>query len=300
MAEATLTAETEVTPPNDEVLEAPNPAPEADAPPADPEIESPYADDDILKELGLSDAADGNGDGAGTASDGRVPSEYEGLSPEEIERKVEEKAQAKATQTQTAAARQNYVEGLRRYVANAVTEADRQADANGGVLDRDWVKTNLNRIKGDYDQLIEYDTAVARQAGATQVANLYGQASVQLLGQDGANALFKANHQDPVSYMEGFALAYAKKHGYVEPKEVKAREVAAGIKGFRNAEAKHDAALKGRGMSLKDITGNGGSDLPPIRGGTNNKPDAVLANPNASREERDAAFEAKHGFRPGV
>ncbi len=252
MAEATLTPPTEQQPPNDEVLETPNPAPEAAPPAEDTEdaFVSPFSDDEILKEAGLVDAADGAGDGAGATPDGRMPSEYEGKSAEEIERIVEAKAAAKANAHVSNQQTQQYYAGVRSYLENVVKEIDKRADANNGFVDREWAKETFNTVKGDIDILRNYDVNQAAQQAAAQAAanerRGIGQAVVQTIGQKHADELFKTQINDPKVLLESFGETFAKAKGYVPADKVKE----AANKGFRTAEAKYVAILKEHGISV--------------------------------------------------
>ena len=217
MAEVALAETTEQTPPNDEVLETPNPAPEATPPAEDTEdaFVSPFSDDEILKEAGLVGDADGTGDGAGAASDGRMPSEYEGKSAQEIEQLVLTKAKQIAEADKAVTQTTQYYEGLRKYVTDAVKEADRLADLSGsGVLDREWVKNTLNAVKGDYEILKDYDVNMATQ-NASQLAaqaerQAIGTAVGAVLGPKLTGELFKTPINDPKVLLENFGEFYAK------------------------------------------------------------------------------------------
>ena len=289
MAETTLVQETEVTPPNDEVLETPNPAPEAAPPAEDTEdaFQSPYSDDDILKEAGLVGDADGAGDGAGASADGRVSSEYEGKSAEEIERLVDAKAEAKATARVTNQQTQNYYAGVRKYLEDAVKEIDKRADQNMGQVDREWVKEVFTTAKGDFDILRNYDVQVAQQTAAAQAAQVerraIGQAVVATLGQKHADELFKAEINDPKVLLQSFGEQYAKAKGYVPADKVKE----ATNKGFRTAEAKYKKVLEEHGITVAGT----GPDTPGPRGGGTGNAVSSIAQYNAATMEQRATWD---------
>lgn len=264
VTEALPEQQTETTPPNDESLAVPNPTPENASPPADQQDESPAGD--ILAELGLGQAEDSKGDGAGASPDGKAPSEFEGLTPEQIEAKVADKLAAKNRANQSVQERVNYINGIKAYVKDSTSAVDRLADEKGwSVEERKAVKDRLNAIVGDFDQILDYDTRNAKTEGAQYVANLYAKGTVETLGKEAAETLFKAGHQDPQSYLEGYGEAYTKNKGYLSPAAVKKdylsrKEVAETLEAL-------ETAANQKGWSVKALKGESkNNNLSPARG----------------------------------
>lgn len=266
MAEATLQAETEVTPPNDDALLTPDSTTES-APPADNQEENVF--DAILEGLGDDDAETVADNGTGAPADGKVPP-AQTLTPEEAREQGRRERDAELASQQTSAERQRYLDGLNNVVQDVPLKLTALAERYGmSPADVTELYTQFNRLNGAYKPLYEHSLeqatpqvkAQAYQEAEASVSKHLLDAVAEDLG-DNAHKAITGEIGKSIKTWPDMAKAIAKqaRTGFVPKEEV--------TKAQKRVLEKIDTALKGRGMSLKDITGNGGSDLPPIRGGT--------------------------------
>lgn len=296
MAEAVLAPETEVTPPEDVA----NPTPEVttEAAPEGVNQEDTSFIDNILSGIDSESVATAD-DGKGVTTDGSAPAGTENLTPEQAKEQGRREKEQEIASERTSLERQNYINGLNFVVKDVPDKltalAERYSMSPADVTE---MFSQFNRLNGALRPLYDHATEQARpqiyqQAGQEmerEVARLQNLAIKEALGDAALKALSNESIKTWEDWTKGI-VAEARK-GYVPSSDYTSK------KSVKDLLSKYDTALKERGLSLADITGNGGTDLPPPQGGGRSKPDEVLANPNASREERNAAFERKHGFRP--
>lgn len=269
MAEATLAPETEVqTPPNDDALLTPDSTAE-DTPPADNQEEDSSHIDALLEELSKDDAATAGDDGKAATADGLVPAPEKALTPEEIREQTRKELEAESEAKRNADNLRSYREGVARSFQNVEAELSAKAKEWGlGVDEIDWLRQRFQNHNGHWKVL--YDAAIeqaspqietrAYQRAEAEVSKHLLDAIAEDLGEGAQKALVGEIGKSIKTWPDmAKAIAKEARKGYVAKDEV--------TKAQRRLAEKIDAALKGRGMSLKDITGNGGSDLPPVRGG---------------------------------
>lgn len=268
MAEATLAPETEVTPPNDDALLTPDSTAE-DTPPADNQEEDSSHIDALLEELGKDDAATAGDDGKAATADGLVPAPEQKLTPEEAKEEGRREKEAEIEARRVSEERKRYLDGM-AFVVGDVPEKLKQFVKDYGldVDAADRLTKEFNRLNGAIRPLFEHALEQQRpqiesqayQRAEAEVSKHLLDAIAEDLGEGAQKALVGEIGKSIKTWPDmAKAIAKEARKGYVAKDEV--------TKAQRRLAEKIDTALKGRGMSLKDITGNGGSDLPPVRGG---------------------------------
>lgn len=267
MAEAILAPETEVTPPNDDALLTPDSTTES-APPADNQEEDTSHIDAFLEGLGSDDAAQVGDDGKAATPDGTVPAP-QNLTPEEAREQGRREKEAELETQRTSQERQRYIEGLNFVVQDVPAKLTALAVKYGfDPADTTELMNQLNRFNGAYKPLYEHAvqqaTPQVRQQAYQEAEASVSQHLLAAVTEDLGDAAGKAITGEigkSIKTWPDMAKAIAKeaRKGFVPQADL--------TKAQRKVLDKIDTALKGRGMSLRDITGNGGSDLPPIRGG---------------------------------
>lgn len=280
------------------------PASTPEAPESIPEPTTPAVEEDtsgidaIVSSLDVEPAT-AETTGSTASSDGTPDALLKDLTPEQIEERGAQRERERLQQASTAAERQRRLDGMNNAlpaikgrVKDALAAEGLQADTVLSILGMfdELHGTHLGLRQFDLEQ---YRPQIVTEAGAEmqrQVAGLMYQAIKEDLGEPALKGVQGENVKTWADLTK--AIAKEARKGYVPASDYTSK------KSVKDLLSKYDTALKERGLSLADITGNGGTDLPPPQGGGRSKPDEVLANPNASREERNAAFERKHGFRP--
>lgn len=284
MAEAVLAPETEVTPPEDVA----NPTPEVTtegAPEGVNQEEESSIIDDILAGIDSESTSTAN-DGKGVTTDGTAPS-AQTLTPEEAKEQGRREKEQEIASERTSLERQNYINGL-NYVVKDVPEKVKQIAKEYGLdFDAtDRLTSEFNRLYGALKPL--YDHAVEQQRPQIeQQADQRTQATVaQLiydkvkedLGDSAVKALQDAGAKTWGDFVDAVGKGYRK--GYVPAADYTSK------KAVKELLGKYDAALKERGLSLADITGNGGQDLPRAQGGTGTRYATTSENDKAFNEGR--------------
>lgn len=278
MAEATLTpVETEVTPPEDVALTTPESAPETEpAPEADEEAS---VIDSILESFG-SDEETGAGDGKGAATDGSVSTPEKALTPEEIREQTRREVEAENANKQTAAQRQAYLDGVRRSFQAVDAELDAKADEWGLPTEaRQWLRGRFQNHNGHWNVL--YQAALEEAAPTLKVQgwnegvqDASEKAWAGIKEELGEPALKAIQTAQPATWAElAKAVAKEARKGYVAKEEV--------TKAQRKVLAKLKEPLAARGITLEQLTGSTGPDVPPARAGSGPRFTSTAANDKA-------------------
>lgn len=289
MAEATL-EKTEVQQPEDAALTNPDSTQESTEQANDQQEDTSHIDA-FLEGLDAEDAGTSTEDGKSATTDGTAPStEKAPVSEEEIRQKIEAE-----NKTRTDAENlRSYREGVSRSFQGVEAELTQKAKEWGLDIDAaDWLKSRFQQHNGHWNVLYQ---AAIEQASPQIESRAYqraeGEVSKQLLDtfaeELGDNKALTGEIGKSIKTWPDMAKALVKeaRKGFVPKDDVS--------KGQRKVLDRIDKALQGRGMSLKDITGNGGSDLPPIRGSSGLRAGTQEWAENASIEELKA-YRARQG-----
>ncbi len=221
----------------------------------------------LLETLEVDPSATEETTGAAPTSDS--PSNpLEGLTPQQIEERGAQRERERLQRESDTTQRQARVDGLNRAlptikesVKQTLTNAGMDTETVLGVLGKldELHGTHIALRESDFERVAPSVKAQAYQEAEATVSKHLLDAVAEDLG-DAANKAITGEIGKSIKTWPDMAKAIAKeaRKGYVAKDEVR--------KGQTKILEKIDTALKGRGMSLKDITGNGGSDLPPIRG----------------------------------
>lgn len=294
---AELIPETEQKQPEDAALTNPDSTQESTEQANDQQEDTSHIDA-FLEGLGSDDADTSTDDGKGATTDGTAPStEKPAATREEIrqELEAEDKVRREAENLKT------YRDGVSRSFQSVDGDLMAKAKEWGLDLDQaDWLKERFRQHNGHWNVLYQ---AALEQASPQIESRAYqraeGEVSKQLLDTiaeelGDAKALTGEIGKSIKTWPDmAKALVKEARKGYVTKDEV--------TKGQRKVLDRIDTALKGRGMSLKDITGNGGSDLPPIRGAAGSLNTAQALDKAYGNGEIDAAtYRARYKAVTGV
>ena len=295
MAEATLTAETEVTPPNDDALTTPDPAPES-VEPTDDQKEDTSHIDAFLEGLGTDDAGTAAGDGKVAPTDGVVPPPEKALTPEEIREETRKELEAEQAKNQTAAQLKAYRDGVNRSFQNVESELSAKAKEWGLDIDAaDWLRQRFQNHNGHWKVL--YEAAIeqaqpqihgkAYQDAEAQVSKHLLDAVLEDLGEPAHKAI-TGDIGKGIKTWPDMAKAIAKeaRKGYVPQSNVTEAQ--------RKALEKVDVALKERGLSLAQFTGNSNPQTPAIKTSGNYSTPEALDKAFGNKEIDSATYKARY------
>lgn len=262
MAEVAVAPETEQTPPEDVAVVSPESPTEAAPAPENVEETSPV--DAILDSIGAASTANAGENDTNATPDPVVPPEPQ-QSPEQIRQQERERVTA-----------ENRINGLKWVVTqdapDKLAKLANQLDEEG----REILRTELNRIKGAFDPLlqraVDVDTNIAPQhrnqgwnEAVTDMSNQVWKALPDVLGEDGAKAVQGSLPQNATWGHMANAIAKEARKGYVPAKDYVSKA------STQEHLAKFEAALKDRAAqgivtsSLRELNGTGGQDLPAAR-----------------------------------
>lgn len=261
----------------------------------EPTTETPEAEEtdygSLLESLDVSESA--TDEATGTAPTGDSPSNpLEGLTPEQIEERGAQRERERIQRESETTQRQARIDGLNRALP-ATKESVKQMLSNIGV-DTDVVLAVLGKMdelhgthialrESDFERVAPQVKAQAYQEAEASVSKHLLDAVAEDLGDNAQKAIQGEIGKSIKTWPDmAKAIAAEARKGYVAKEEV--------TKAQKRVLEKIDTALKGRGMSLKDITGNGGSDLPPIRGGGNVRPGTAAWAQSASINDINEAL----------
>jgi hypothetical protein len=240
----------------------------------EPTTETPEAETtdygSLLESLEVDPSATEPATGAAPTSDS--PSNpLEGLTPQQIEERGAQRERERLQRESETTQRQAREDGLNRALP-ALKESVKQllagldADTVLSVLGKfdEFHGTHLALRQGDVDRMSPQIKSAAYNEAAVFTFEALTAAAKEELGDDAHKALTGTKHESWADVTKHIVKEARK--GLV-PKE----DVTKGQRDLLEKLDKRVTTLAAQGISiksLKDITGNGGSDLPPIRGGT--------------------------------
>ena len=269
MSEVALEEEVQATHPP---VESEAPAEGAEATPNEVEAEAEPVDPDNALQSFLTEQ--GLGDEAEDTSDGTKPESTDtpkALTNADIERiRVEERERLFA-ENRKQGARKAYEEFAPNFRREMV-----QANVDPRIVE--WVAQKFTEYNGHVQQ---FATEEVTEGLRNNMSTTLRTAAAQYV--PGIDKEELGGSEDFVS-----KLVEGARKGYVKQSEAdKSRKAA--VKEYQNF-------LKSKGLlpGSKEVPGGGTNS----NGTSGRKPDDILDDPNATYEEKDKAFEAKHGFKP--
>ncbi len=247
-------------------VEQPNEAPEAT-----PEVTTEAAPEVNQEEAELDSVFAAFADGAGTdatdgtpaATDGTPADPYAGLTPAQIAEKVRSEEADRAKSAAESVKSQAYMQGLANVAKNTPQAIEDKLDALGIVgEDKKFIRDAVHNLNSAYNQVYQDAIERANKTAGENFSTAYKEGAVKALGKDGADAAYDGN-PDWETFFGRIGEQYAKKNGLATKKEVSEARTEA----QKAALKKVDEALKSRGMSLAQFTGNANPSVPPVRGG---------------------------------
>lgn len=223
---------------------------------------------------------------------------YAGLTPEQILERGAERERARQQETANTEQARARVEGTRTALNNSkqtIKETLREQGIDAETLLRldPAIDKVLDGFHGSHIALrkADYDEGVIR--GQQSILEGLKMGVDRLLGPDAAPKFFEEHQGKPwPDAYDALVDAALKKKGYVSPTELKKdwtkkSDVETRLKRI-------DTAMKERGLSIAQFTGEANPRVPPMRGGSNLTPGSQEWAENASIEELKR-FRAQQG-----